>query len=117
MLADKEFMDEVKNKATTFLLAQKDMLKGGISNQDARTIALSTWGQDLLNDAYDKNDKAREVIDRNGGRKALNNPDFFSRVKDEWGGKSLLWAILLGIPVAAALASAGIGTIDASLNN
>jgi hypothetical protein len=117
MIADKDFMAGVKDKATLLLLAKADMRKGGISKQDARIIATSTWGQDLLKNAYDNNDAARAVIDRNGGRKALNNPDFFSRVKDEWGGKSLLWAILLGIPVAAALGSAAIGTLDAKLSN
>jgi hypothetical protein len=101
-IADKDFMDAVKDKATTLILARKDMLKGGISKQDAYAIATSTWGRQLLEDAYNNNDQARDIINKNGGRDALNNPNFLARVKKEWGGKSLLWLLLLGLPLGAA---------------
>ena len=106
LMANKEFMDNVKNQATTLLLARKDMLKGGISKQDVYTIATSTWGRQLLEDAYNNNDSARELMDRNGGRDALNNPNFLNRLQKEWGSKSLFWLLLLGIPLGMAAYSA-----------
>ena len=82
------------------------MRKGGLTAAEESIIYNSSWGKDLLKNAYTSNNEFRAFVDSHGGRDALNNPGFVAKFKREWKGKSLFWLLLFAMPLLSAAKTA-----------
>lgn len=94
LMANKELVDQLQPQLLEAVLAKRlDGSMGKISEDDAKRIASSPWGQELIDKAIARNENIRKQIE-DARAKGVVSGDFLTWVAKQPGG-SLAWLIAL----------------------
>jgi len=104
MIQNKAFMDVQRAEVTGKALAAFVGAGGKLREQQIHVLALTSYGQEAMQNMIDTNQNAKDVIAKMK-KAGLVNTGSLSEIHEKFGGKGILWllagAVLTGITAAA----------------
>lgn len=111
IVGDKEFVNSVKGEVASKLVAKR-LLVGRIPPEDIEAISTTSWGQDAVTTALQKNAELRKQVDGVMGNDAIRERGFWARFWQEAKRRPLWMILILGLPIAAGTAAVKAGRMS-----
>ncbi|MBL7150448.1 hypothetical protein ISS86_00780 [Candidatus Microgenomates bacterium] len=105
IVADKEYAEKVQPEVIKQLLARQ-LITGGIRQEDIYFITTSQWGKGMIEQALALNEEFRKNVDGVMGANALVKRGFWEKFRQQMRKHPWWWLLLLGAPVAYGISAA-----------